>query len=910
MNSAAATLALSELERPRWALRTAAVLLLSVGAGLLLLAVRQAGAGDGLVSALALLAPGWGGLVQAGLGLLRAAHRAPPVALALPWRWMLAGAVGWCLGWALLALSVPKAQAKDEAPSAAADSPLYPPLAAWRDFSPATFAAYAVAILGGEVVLVLLQTFLASGARGLGMAAPSAFVLSLLAAVLVAFAAGAFGAARARRLAAPEATIAVLYLGTPLPVLLTVLPNFPRAALWVGYRFREITYVAELIGRPEIAYWLTFTLLVVALALGILSGFVAGGSGTLDLSTGFELFVAARHVQVFRPRLLFGGLLVLLLGVVPPLLVLAVLRAADAAVERTRIRALGLKDPMLAAAAQRAWAEKAQTATAMMTALSVGGVGVGVMALIIVLSVMSGFEADLQTKILGTNAHVVVLKYTDNGAMPEYAEVVKKVEGLRGVIGVTPFIFGQVMIASEGNVDGTIIKGIDPASVGSVTDLPKNVLPGGNMDWLTQPNSIPVHRPARPRASTDGDDEVVHHTPGGTEQVLPGILLGRELAASLRVLVGDRVTAVSPLGGGMGPTGPMPRSRAFRVAGIFYTGMYEYDSKFAYISLGEAQSFLDVKGATGVELKVADVDDARRIAGRRAPGPGRLPLPHQGLGRDEPQPLLRAAAGEAGDGNHSDHHRDRRRRADCGDGDHAGAREAQGNLRPQGAGRPGRRDREDLPRRGTADWRGRWAAGPFVGPRLVPLHREGGAQAGPAGLLHPLAAGENRAVADGARRGHRHPGDLPGLDLPRAQGLAGGAGRRAEGGIAMALLEVRGVFKSYFLHGKRIDVLRGVSLDIERGELVSLVGASGRGEEHLPARRWARSTPRRRVSCTSTGMSVFELNDARSGALPKPHHRLRLPEPLPAAGVHRAGERRHAGADPAGRPRGGAGAGA
>ena len=65
----------------------------------------------------------------------------------------------------------------------------------------------------------------------------------------------------------------------------------------------------------------------------------------------------------------------------------------------------------------------------------------------------------------------------------------------------------------------------------------------------------------------------------------------------------------------MGPTGPVPKSRAFRVAGIFYTGMYEYDSKFAYISLTEAQSFLEVKGATGVEMKVADVDDARRIAG-------------------------------------------------------------------------------------------------------------------------------------------------------------------------------------------------------------------------------------------------------------------------------------------------------
>jgi lipoprotein-releasing system permease protein len=609
---ATAPFALAGVERPRWALRSLGVLLLLSGAGSLLVAVQKTGAADSLLSALAALAPGWGSLAQAVASLVRAAHPGPTVGLLLPWKWLLAGGAGWALGFLLLGLSIQRVRALDEAPSAAARAPLYPPLAAWRDFSVGTFAVYAAAILGSELVLVLLQTLLASGSRGLGMAPSSAFVLSLLAAALVAFTGGALGASRARRLAAPEATIAVLYLGTPLPLLLTLLPAFPRLGLWVGYRMREVVYLAELIGRPEIAYWLTFTLLVLALALGILSGFVAGGSGTLDLRAGFELFVSTRHVQVFRPRLLVGAFLVLLLGVVPPLLVLAVLRAADAAVERTRIRALGLKDPMLAAAAQRAWVEKAQSATAMMTALSVGGVGVGVMALIIVLSVMSGFEGDLQSKILGTNAHVVVLKYTDNGAMPEYAEVVKKVEGIRGVVGVTPFIFGQVMIASEGNVDGTIIKGIDPESVGRVTDLPRNVLPGGSIDWLTAPTGIPVRQPQHKETQ---DDAVIRRKKGGEEPVLPGILLGRELAASLRVLVGDRVTAISPLGGGMGPTGPVPKSRAFRVAGIFYTGMYEYDSKFAYISLTEAESFLDVKGATGVEMKVADVDDARRIAG-------------------------------------------------------------------------------------------------------------------------------------------------------------------------------------------------------------------------------------------------------------------------------------------------------
>jgi lipoprotein-releasing system permease protein len=611
----AAELSLARTERPRWALRAAGGALATGGAVLLLVAVARVGAVDALLSQLALLAPGWGGLVQALGGVGAAIRPGAAVVLATPGRWLLAGGAAWLAGFALLALSAARVEPHEEAPSAAARAPLYPPLAAWRDFSPATFAAYAFAILGAEVTLVVLQTFLASGSRGLGLAAPAAFVISLLAAALLAFGGGALGAARARRLAAPEATIAVLYLGTPLPLLLTVLPAFPRAALWVGYRMREVTYLAELIGRPELAYWLTFTLLVLALALGILSGFVAGGSGALDLQSRFELFVANRHVQVFRPRLLLGALLVLLLGIVPPLLVLAVLRAADAAVERTRIRALGMKDPMLAAAAQRAWAEKAQSATAMMTALSVGGVGVGVMALIIVLSVMSGFEADLQSKILGTNAHVVVLKYSDNGSMPEYAEVVKKVEGIRGVVGVTPFIFGQVMLASEGNVDGTILKGIDPGSAGKVTDLPRNVLPGGSIDWLADPSAIPVRTPPRSAPADPGDDAVVVRKGSGPPPLLPGILLGRELAASLRVLVGDRVTVISPLGGGMGPSGPVPRSRAFRVAGIFYTGMYEYDSKFAYVSLAEAQTFLDIKGATGVEMKVADVDDARRVAG-------------------------------------------------------------------------------------------------------------------------------------------------------------------------------------------------------------------------------------------------------------------------------------------------------
>jgi lipoprotein-releasing system permease protein len=254
----------------------------------------------------------------------------------------------------------------------------------------------------------------------------------------------------------------------------------------------------------------------------------------------------------------------------------------------------------------------------MMTALSVGGVGVGVMALIIVLSVMSGFEADLQQKILGTNAHSVVSKYA--GELPEYAKVMEDIRKVPGVVGQTPFIINQVMIASEGNVDGVVIKGIDPATVGEVTDLPQNILPGGDLAHLEHPDRILLRRSLDddaevPPTKKEEEDPIIGSASKPSKQpTLPGIIIGRELAASLRVVVGDRVNVVSPLGTELSPSGPIPKSRAYRVAGIFYSGMYEYDSKFVYILLKEAQDFFNVKGATGIELKVADIDDARRIA--------------------------------------------------------------------------------------------------------------------------------------------------------------------------------------------------------------------------------------------------------------------------------------------------------
>jgi len=549
------------------------------------------------------------------------------------------GGALWLAGWALVALVLRRPKHELTTPSPAVGKPLHPRLASFVDFHWGTLAAYGFGIFLAEALFIGSYLMLVSrgqvqgGVVQSGLSPVAAFLVAFFLALLLAFLGGFVGAANAKRLATPEATLAFLYFGLPIPIFLSALHAVPTLMLKVGYRLREIVYLSSLLGeaRPELGYWLVTAALVLALFLGINTGFVSTSSGRLDLRTSYELFIAGRHVSVFRPRLLLGAFGVLILGIVPPLIIWAIVQAAEAVVERTRIRKLGLADPLAAAEALNQLKAREQTPTAMMTALSVGGVGVGVMALIIVLSVMSGFEADLQKKILGTNAHGVVLKYSPE--MPEYADVLSKVRMVRGVAGATPFILNEVMISSEGNISGSMIKGVDPKSVGTVTDLPEYLLPGGKLEWLDEPEKISAKRLTglsgfddRPATldnapkSRDGHVEDIERDPlldlpkdekAEASVVLPGLVLGRELASSLKVVVGDRVNVVSPIGGELGPQGPMPKSRPFRVAGIFYSGMYEYDSKFVYIRLEEAQTFFGVKGATGIEVKVEDVDDAR-----------------------------------------------------------------------------------------------------------------------------------------------------------------------------------------------------------------------------------------------------------------------------------------------------------
>ncbi len=552
-----------------------------------------------------------------------------PSALALGQTHLIVGSLAWVAGWGLLAFTFERAPVSTAALSAAAGKPLHPRLATFVDFHWGTLAAFGFGIFLAEVafigayLLVVGKGSVQGGVVQGGLSPVSSFLVAFAVSMTLAFAGGFLGAANSKRLSTPEATLAVLYFGLPVPVVLTAMHFVPELMLKLGYRLREVVYLSSLLGenQPALGYWIITIALFLALFIGISLGFVSTSSGKVDLRLSYELFIATRHVSVFRVRLLLGVFGVLILGIIPPLILWAIINAAERVVERTRIKRLGQKDPLVAAAALNDVKLKEQSPTALMTAISVGGVGVGVMALVIVLSVMSGFEADLQKKILGTNSHGVVMRYDPQ--MPEYEDIMKKVLGVRGIAGATPFILNEVMISSDGNISGSMIKGIDPASVGSVTDIPEYLLPGGKLEWLTDPTQIKrkrlaeLNEPAfdsKPAGPTDIERDPLLELPAPDKEVevqLPGILIGRELASSLRVVVGDRVNVVSPIGGELGPQGPMPKSRPFRVAGIFYSGMYEYDSKFVYIHLTEAQTFFNVKGASGIEVKVKDIDNAR-----------------------------------------------------------------------------------------------------------------------------------------------------------------------------------------------------------------------------------------------------------------------------------------------------------
>jgi len=206
---------------------------------------------------------------------------------------------------------------------------------------------------------------------------------------------------------------------------------------------------------------------------------------------------------------------------------------------------------------------------------------VGVMALIVVLSVYTGFTEGLRDQIIGINAHILVQQF--GGEIDNPDQLQEEVVSVKGVVAATPYIYGQALISSGRSSAGIVLRGIDPESAGKVIKLESQMLSGSLGDL----------------AADNG---------------LPAIILGKDLAAQLRVSAGWKIRLISP-NGPLTPMGVLPKVRTCRVTGIFETGMYEYDSSMGFVNLETARGLTGMdRGVHGLEVRVADVDKANVTA--------------------------------------------------------------------------------------------------------------------------------------------------------------------------------------------------------------------------------------------------------------------------------------------------------
>jgi lipoprotein-releasing system permease protein len=219
------------------------------------------------------------------------------------------------------------------------------------------------------------------------------------------------------------------------------------------------------------------------------------------------------------------------------------------------------------------------------TAISIGGVAVGVMALLVVLAVMSGFQQDLQRKILGANAHIIIRNYKGTMSASGYDTVAHDLQKQRDVVSFAPFVLGQVMVSYEKRAHGVFLRGINPDSEMKTTNILQHIKEGNFKD-LSEDSAI------------------------------PGIILGNELAANLGVFVGDTINIVSPIGE-IGPMGMLPKVKQFKVVGIFEIGMFEYDSNLVLTSMKAAQDFFSLDSdISGVEVRLGDIYKAPEVTKR------------------------------------------------------------------------------------------------------------------------------------------------------------------------------------------------------------------------------------------------------------------------------------------------------
>ena len=228
--------------------------------------------------------------------------------------------------------------------------------------------------------------------------------------------------------------------------------------------------------------------------------------------------------------------------------------------------------------------------------VSMLGIGLGVAALVIVLSVMNGFQKEVRDRMLSVVSHIEIVS-ADGGALEDLAGTLKQVQSNAQVLGAAPFISAQALLARGEDMKGVLVRGIDPALEPTVVNLSAGM--AGNAENSSNRGlSMP-----------------------GVEALKPGqfgVVLGLDLARQLGLRLGDPVTLISP-NGQVTPAGVLPRLKQMKVVGLFNSGHYEYDSALVMLHVEDAGKIFRLEGPTGVRLKIKDLHEARSVARELAP---------------------------------------------------------------------------------------------------------------------------------------------------------------------------------------------------------------------------------------------------------------------------------------------------
>jgi len=238
----------------------------------------------------------------------------------------------------------------------------------------------------------------------------------------------------------------------------------------------------------------------------------------------------------------------------------------------------------------------------LITVFSAVGIMIGVAALVIVLSVANGFQAEVRNRIIGVDSHLKLTKFHE-APLTEYEKIIAQVSKLEHVLAASPYIMGKGLLRYGKSVEATLMKAVDEETVGDVNDLPRIIVAG----MMTL--SANVYSDGTITTNNNPSDQLEVKIP---ESGLHGIILGKQLAFRLGATVGDSIIAISPTE--MTSMFSAPQMKRFMVTGVFETGIFEYDDTYSYIGLDAGQDFFNLgNGVTGIDFNLDNMENAEIV---------------------------------------------------------------------------------------------------------------------------------------------------------------------------------------------------------------------------------------------------------------------------------------------------------